>query len=68
MFLDSLCWFSTNHLVVLLGNIKTIKDNKIIVQFSSSNGIRTYKSWDNLSLFMLYHEIIVPILPSEVCV
>jgi len=63
---DAVCWFSSDHLTVLLGNVKTIKENKLIVQFSSNNNIRSYQSLPNLSSAMLNIEIIVPIIPSEV--
>ncbi|XP_029343154.1 uncharacterized protein LOC100569014 isoform X2 [Acyrthosiphon pisum] len=63
---DAVCWFSSDHLTVLLGNVKTIKDNKLHIQFSSNNNIRSYRSWPNLSTAMLNIEITVPIIPSEV--
>lgn len=64
--IDAVCWFSSDHLTVLLGNIKSVKDNKFTIQFSSSNNIRTYRSWPKLSSSMLSNEIIIPIVPSEV--
>ncbi|KAL4120652.1 hypothetical protein QTP88_013303 [Uroleucon formosanum] len=63
---DAVCWFSSDHLTVLLGNVKTIKDNKLQIQFSLNNNIRSYRSWPNLSTAMLNIEITVPIIPSEV--
>ncbi|VVC24570.1 PKD/REJ-like domain [Cinara cedri] len=63
---DAVCWFSSNYLTVLLGNVKTVKDNKFIIQYSSNNNIRTYRSWSELSPSMLNNEIIVPIVSSEV--
>ncbi|KAL5243643.1 hypothetical protein ACI65C_011053 [Semiaphis heraclei] len=63
---DAVCWFSSDHLTVLLGNVKTIKENKLHIQFSSSNNIRSYRSWPNLSSAMLNIDIFVPIIPSEV--
>lgn len=65
---DAICWFSSNHLTVLLGSMKTVKDSKFIIQFSSNNNIRSYRSWSQLSSSMLNHEIIVPIIPSEVII
>ncbi|XP_022176658.1 uncharacterized protein LOC111038034 isoform X2 [Myzus persicae] len=63
---DAVCWFSSDHLTVLLGNVKTIKENRLHIQFSSNNNIRSYRSWPNLSSPMQNIEIIVPIIPSEV--
>lgn len=63
---DANCWFSSDHLTVLLGSIKTIKDNKFIIQFSLSNNIRAHRSWPKLSSPMLNNEIVVPVMPSEV--
>lgn len=64
--IDAVCWFSSDHLTVLLGNVKTIKENKLHIQFSSNNNIRSYRSWPNLSTAMLNIEMTVPIIPSEV--
>lgn len=64
--IDAVCWFSSNHLTILLGNVKTIKDNKFTIQYSPSNNIRSYRSWPKLGSSMLNMEIIVPIIPSEV--
>lgn len=64
--IDAVCWFSSDHLTVLLGNIKTIKDSKFTIQFSSSNNIRASRSWSKLSSPMLNNEIVVPVMPSEV--
>ncbi|XP_060835068.1 uncharacterized protein LOC132918035 [Rhopalosiphum padi] len=63
---DAVCWFTSDHLTVLLGNVKTIKENKLHVQFSSDNNIKSYQSLPNLSSAMLNIEMIVPIIPSEV--
>ncbi|XP_050434452.1 uncharacterized protein LOC126841823 isoform X2 [Adelges cooleyi] len=63
---DAICWFSSDHLTVLLGNITEIKDNQFIIQFSANNAIRSYRSWPQYSSAMLSHEIIVPIAASEV--
>lgn len=68
LYIDAVCWFSTDHLTVLVGNVKTIKDNKFTIQFSSNSNIRTYRSWTKLSSSMLNKEIIVPIIPSEVII
>lgn len=66
LYKDAICWFSSDHLTVLLGNIKTIKDNKLTIQFTLNNNIRTYSSSPKFSLPMLTNEIIVPIIISEV--
>lgn len=68
IYLGAVCWFSTVYLTVLLGNIKTIKDNKLTIQFSTNNNIRAYRSWPKLSSSVLNNEIIIPIVSSEVII
>jgi len=63
---DAVCWFSSDHLTVLLGNVKIIKENNLSIQFSSNNNIRSFHSLPYLSSAMLNIEIIVPMIPSEV--
>lgn len=68
IYLDAVCWFSSVYLTVLLGNIKSIKDNKLTIQFSTNNDIRAYRSWPKLRSSVLNNEIIVPIVSSEVII
>ncbi|XP_050543471.1 uncharacterized protein LOC126906741 [Daktulosphaira vitifoliae] len=62
----AVCWFSADHLKVLLGNVSSVKNNQFIFQFSSNNSIRSFKSLPKYGLTMSYNEIYVPITISEV--